>query len=84
MCRKIIIKIQHLYITVEADRRHKHPLHVLEGDGAMLFFVDKKCESVFYQVQENANRRTFGYSSFSPRQKERDTKMGRRYTLVWR
>ena len=31
-----------LYISVEADRRHKDPIKVFEGSRSVLFFVDEE------------------------------------------
>lgn len=66
----VMSTILHLYIAVEADRRHKHTLHVLEGHRAMLFLVDEKREIVFNQIQQNTNSRPLAYSPLSPGEKQ--------------
>lgn len=69
----VMRKFWHLYIAVEADRRHEHTLHVLEGHRAMLLLVDEKCKCVFHQVQQNTDGGTLGYPPFSPREKKKNS-----------
>lgn len=55
-----------LYVSVEADRRHKDPVQVLEGSRPMLLLVDVESQSVFGQIQQDTHSRALSDASLRP------------------
>lgn len=55
-----------LYISVEADSRHKDPVQALEGSRSVLLLVDIEGQCVLGQIQKDAYGRALDDTSLRP------------------